>query len=127
MVCQKGCSHCCHISVDITSLEARYIQTNLGINVVDGKSTSDNSGKARIPCSFLSGEGICTIYEHRPYACRTYHAIDDPKYCELLDVNHMQYTSESNGMLNKLFLMIVDLNGNKPIRDIRDFFPNGKA
>ena len=125
MVCEKGCSHCCHIDVLVTSVEAQYIHRNLGIAPRAGHSISTGHSEAKRPCPFLSNNNCCSIYEHRPFACRTYFAVDDPALCEDPNCEHVTYTSKSNGMLNQLFLMLGFVNGSQPIRDIRDFFPNG--
>ena len=123
MVCEKGCSHCCRIDVAVTAVEAQYIQKNVGITPDMGHTVTSGHGDTKQPCSFLDAAGTCTIYAHRPFACRAFYALDNPAFCESLDTPHVTYTSESNGMLNKLFMMIAHLNGRQPIRDIRDFFP----
>lgn len=125
MVCEKGCSHCCRIDVLVSSVEAKYIERNLGLVPRVGHSISSGHSEAKRPCPFLGDGSTCSIYEHRPFACRTYHAVDDPALCEDANAIHVTYTSKSNGMLNKLFHMVGFINGNRPIRDIRDFFPNG--
>lgn len=127
MVCEKGCSHCCKIDVLVSSVEAQYIQKNLSIPLDVGNSFSAGHSEAKRHCTFLDGDSICSIYEHRPFACRTYYTLDDPMLCEDNKAFHVTYTNKSNGLLNKLFHMIGSINGIRPIRDIRDFFPNGKA
>ena len=81
MVCERGCSHCCHIDVVVSSVEAQYIHKNLGIAPRAGQSISSGHSDAKRPCPFLGIDGSCSIYEHRPFACRTYHAVDDPALC----------------------------------------------
>lgn len=125
MVCEKGCSHCCRIDVLVTFAEAQYIKKNLGISPRTGHSISTGHSKAKRPCPFLGADSSCSIYAHRPFVCRTYHAVDDPALCEDQNSIHVTYTSKSNGMLNKLLHMVAFVNGKQPIRDIRDFFPNG--
>ncbi|MDR0780167.1 MAG: YkgJ family cysteine cluster protein [Pseudomonadales bacterium] len=126
MVCQKGCAHCCRIDVLVSSIEAQYIERNLGVVPRSSNSISSGHSESKKSCPFLSEDSACSIYEYRPFACRTYHAVDDPALCEDMDATHVTYTSKSNGTLNKLFYIIGFLNGNRPIRDIRDFFPNGR-
>ncbi len=125
MVCEKGCSHCCRIDVLVTFVEAQYIEKNLGPVLCAGHAISSGHSEAKRPCPFLSDDSTCSIYEHRPFACRTYYALDNPALCEDANAFHVTYTSKSNRMLNELLNMIGFINGNRPIRDIRDFFPSG--
>lgn len=122
-MCQKGCSHCCKIDVNITSLEAEYISINTGIKSDEGSSvTSDH----RDTCPFLGEQGECKIYKYRPFNCRTFHTIDDPKYCEDGEELHMIYGASSFGygsrMLMKCAQVVSHINNGLPKRDIRDFF-----
>lgn len=126
MVCQKGCSHCCKIDVLVTSIEAQYIQKNLGFTPDSGYSISSGHGDSKRPCTFLSSEDVCSIYQYRPFACRTFHAMDNPSMCKDTSAIHATYSSKNNGMLGKLLHMVANINNNRAIRDIRDFFPNGK-
>lgn len=121
-VCEKGCSHCCHVKVPITSLEASYIQRKACISKDDGKSITIFNDRQKVPCTFLCTEGSCTIYKFRPFTCRTYHVIDDPKYCKQQIIQHVEYKSESNVVLKKLEKIILYLNDGESIRDIRDYF-----
>ncbi|MEO6883306.1 MAG: YkgJ family cysteine cluster protein [Bacteroidia bacterium] len=38
------------------------------------------------PCTFLDAENLCTIYDHRPTACREYPHTDRKKFYQLLDL-----------------------------------------
>ena len=125
-VCVKGCSHCCFIDVGVLFVEAQYIQMNLGIRADPGVSWSENYVGKGIPCNFLSREGTCTVYAHRPFACRTFHAFDDPKYCADNSA-HATYTGKSHPLLIKISVVLESLNQDRPIRDIRDFFPAMKT
>ncbi len=124
MVCEKGCFHCCRIDVNVTYVEAQYIRKNRGIAPASGHSISSGHTDAKSPCTFLDTNGYCSIYEHRPFACRTFHAMDDPSLCEDVGTPHVTYTSKSNSVFKQLFHMVAFINNNEPIRDIRDFFPN---
>ena len=33
------------------------------------------------PCPFLSKEGACGVYEHRPMSCRMFFSYSDPRFC----------------------------------------------
>ncbi|HVU13088.1 MAG TPA: YkgJ family cysteine cluster protein [Phototrophicaceae bacterium] len=80
----KQCANCCHnlnvyllpedaqrlsdgLMIPLEEVETRYIEHAEAEKV-------DEWGKFRTrPCVFLSGK-LCSIYEHRPGACRTYPA-----------------------------------------------------
>jgi len=123
-VCQKGCNHCCKINVDISVLEAEYIRQNIN-NLPQSKSLSYKIGKTKTPCPFLGTKGQCTIYKYRPFNCRTFHTLDNPKYCETGE-NHQIYGASSVGygsnMLMNISLVIKKLNGGHNNSDIRRFF-----
>lgn len=86
--CAAGCTFCCHLPVDITAPEALRIVAYLRqtrspealaeiharlaatAGQVYGLSYEDHS-QARIPCALLS-DGRCTVYPHRPLACRAW-------------------------------------------------------
>jgi Fe-S-cluster containining protein len=63
--CRKGCSGCCTDDLTVFEVEADEIRRNY--------TDLLRSGEAHTPgaCAFLSSEGLCRIYEHRPYVCRT--------------------------------------------------------
>ncbi len=125
MVCEKGCSHCCKIDVYMTSVEAQYIHKNLDIAPTTGHSLTSGHGQAKRPCTFLDNTGACAIYEYRPFSCRTYFTLDNPMFCKDIEVEHISYTSTSNGLLYKLLELTAYINAKQPIRDVRDFFPSG--
>ncbi len=110
--CKKGCSTCCNLVVEITAIEADlikdYVIKNFGqeeIKTLEGKLKNDcyhypNSQhclsddslrlkhfKLNRPCSFLSPNGECTIYEVRPINCRSYLVFSDPETCKPKDGN----------------------------------------
>lgn len=122
--CSKGCSHCCRIDVHITSLEAEYIQVMTGIPYRPGRTvTKDHTSR----CPFLSDVGGCGIYQHRPLACRIYHAVGVPDDCAP-GRTQMQYGAPPQfgnpiyaSFVRWLQFNMIHLGGN--IRDIRDFFP----
>src|SRR5690606_34224108 len=67
--CKKGCNHCCHYEIAITDLEVEYIRSKVKVK----KLKFINAGKE---CPFLKN-GICSIYEVRPFICRRHLSIVD--------------------------------------------------
>ena len=129
-VCNKGCSACCSITVEMTELEARYIEKNTGIKIKadsflrrpkTGGSASSLFVK-KSPCSLLTSDGACSVYEYRPFPCRVFMTFDSPKYCEEISTPHATLTPHSSPQLQALEWGIDKLNGTGGRGDIRDFF-----
>ena len=38
------------------------------------------------PCAFLGEDNYCTVYEHRPTACREYPHTDRKRFYQVLDI-----------------------------------------
>ncbi|WP_368073434.1 YkgJ family cysteine cluster protein [Ralstonia sp. NFACC01] len=126
--CSKGCSHCCSIDVQLTTLEAEYIQVYAGVplDAREGLTTGH-----RTPCPFLTDAGACGIYEHRPVVCRIYHALGDPKNC-LPGRSQIQYGAPpkyGNDIFANLVRWVhhVTAHANGTCKDIRNFFPYPRA
>jgi Fe-S-cluster containining protein len=126
--CSKGCSHCCSIDVQLTTLEAEYIQVHAGVPIhPEGGLTTGH----RTPCPFLTDAGACGIYEHRPVVCRIYHALGDPRNCQP-GRPQMQYGAPpqyGNDIFANLVGWVhhVTAYANGTCKDIRDFFPYPRA
>lgn len=121
----KGCSHCCHIPVAITKVEAKQMALDLGITAKPAKAFVGSERQERFgydyPCPFLK-EGACSIYDQRPLACRIHFSMDaDDLLCRLdqtgVPVPYMNVTGFQMAQLN--------VTNFSPIGDIRDFFPQG--
>jgi uncharacterized protein len=126
--CSKGCSHCCSIDVQLTTLEAEYIQVHTGVPLRAGGELTTGH---RAPCPFLTGAGGCGIYEHRPVVCRTFHALGDPKNCQP-GRSQIQYGAPpqyGNDIFANLIGWVhhVTVHANGTCKDIRDFFPHPRA
>lgn len=119
-VCGNRCSACCKSDVLITTLEAEYIEIKTGIKTKKLKNytTSHNSN-----CPFLLDES-CSIYEYRPFNCRTLYTLDDPKYCISGEEHQLYGLQGGKGItiLEELKKYVDRLNQKRPIADIRDFF-----
>ncbi|HFF7243221.1 TPA: YkgJ family cysteine cluster protein, partial [Klebsiella pneumoniae] len=120
-VCQKGCSACCKIGVEMTALEASFIEKNTSHRIVSNKQ---RKLKTNTDCPFLI-DGICSIYEYRPFNCRTFFTVDNPKYCETPNEPHRTYGSLGGQDINIIYQFrkyIDHLNGKRKKSDIRFFF-----
>lgn len=121
--CDNGCSFCCHQPVMITQLEARYIGRKLGIlPKIPTYTIEPNPAYIGTPCPFLK-DGKCSIYEHRPFACRVLYSVDDgPEPCEIT----LPYDPGRVAQLdNEQFYRVAVTALNDQIMymaDIRDFF-----
>lgn len=130
MSCKKGCSHCCRIDVQITTLEAELIQVRQGIPAHPAPQFTFGH---RDPCPFLVPDGSCGIYESRPLICRMYQVAGDPEHCQ---DGHEQltYVSAEKGHfgnahfdnLMRWLKHVVESNPGCRFADIRDFFPGRK-
>lgn len=94
--CEKGCSFCCYINVDISMDEGEAIVDHLGEDKI---ATIKNEIKTRkdqckenyfeVPyeqrkCLFLENN-LCSIYPIRPLVCRKYLVASDPNDCNFKD------------------------------------------
>lgn len=127
MSCSKGCSHCCHMDVQLSPLEAAYIQMRTGTQMHQPRSLTTGH---LTPCPFLSEAGACSVYDARPLVCRIFHAMGDPENCrpgrDQLQYGHPPtYGNEVFANLMGWIRHQETQNGWSP-RDIRDFFPNDR-
>lgn len=128
MSCSKGCSYCCNMDVQITTLEAAYIQVHTGVILREaGPFTTGH----RDPCPFLTngGGGTCGIYLARPLMCRLYHAVGVPENCKhgCTQIHYGHPPLFGNDIFANLVRWVhhVTIEGGGTLRDIRDFFPAG--
>ncbi len=103
--CRPGCSTCCSVNVSITSLEASYLckHTALSDTRLQERINAANHRPHFIPtvttnkiaqyclrqqkppeeegihapgqCPLLDSEGLCSVYENRPFSCRAMSSI----------------------------------------------------
>lgn len=130
--CQKGCSNCCYIRVEVSQVEADAIGQRIGRAAVQLKPTHRMPEKTTFnkstPCTFLK-DGLCSIYDVRPLSCRN--AVN-------LDVDNLLCSFENLDLANARDPRAVGIHymGMGPIQfaynrvsagavfgDIRDFFP----
>lgn len=135
--CRRGCAHCCHLPVAITSAEAQVIGDAIGrspaklydaLTVKDlatdpGFAQRQQGAERRVlgtPCPFL-WRGECTVYEQRPFACRTHLSLDDDDLlCRLIEGVDVPVPYANASMVYGVFLAAQP---NEQLADIRAFFP----
>ncbi len=91
-VCHPGCSTCCTVDIVCTTLEVSfllkkyqiskdifptiYYRPSISINesaklYINAKTPKpETSQRALTPCPLLTEDGLCSVYEYRPFACR---------------------------------------------------------
>jgi uncharacterized protein len=116
--CKKGCSHCCYITVSVSSLEAEFIKQRTGIKRVVDFVKRDFFGT---PCPFLNNN-ICSISKYRPFVCRRHNALfDNPRWCDLDLCNSFMFPQVRFSEIDKSYQLILAKSGASLI-DIRQAF-----
>ncbi|MBC7371786.1 MAG: YkgJ family cysteine cluster protein [Bdellovibrionaceae bacterium] len=97
--CFKGCSHCCHLEVEVTNYETEILQgilmaghpidrvrlTLQGHRKLQDSAWRNLKKKAENRCVFLGADEACSIYEDRPVMCRRHSVTSNPQHCADLD------------------------------------------
>lgn len=128
VACRRGCSHCCHIAVALTVAEAEAVGKRIGRKPhkdvplrIDAKIGVEWG--YHNPCTFLRN-GECSIYAHRPLACRAHYSLDvDALLCELRPPQASPVPYMNPLDINTLMLKAVQPESPNCIADIREFFP----
>lgn len=124
VACKKGCSSCCKMNVTISQIEANLIGEKTGKRVNQlSKSINHNSDEfIGISCMFLK-DGLCSIYDNRPFVCRKHLWFDtSPYWCDperSLGVEMPMI--EFSGAVGAFFDVTKTSSGGVHA-DIRDFF-----
>lgn len=76
MACNSGCSHCCHVRLTITAVEADAIQRLVDAMPPAAAAALSANAAAAAPdrCAALDTNGRCLIYAARPIVCRSHGA-----------------------------------------------------
>jgi hypothetical protein len=135
--CREGCSHCCHIPVTISHVEADLIGRATGRALAQPAKTvrldpskivqGDVEALARVqereqhtPCPFLAADR-CDVYAVRPMACRWLLNLDDDDLlCRLVEGTPIPVPYADSRHLKALYLLAQP---GAELADIRDFFP----
>lgn len=124
--CRRGCAHCCHLRVEMTQLEAEQLGEAIGRR----PNTRHRYRPAQLeaygldtPCPFLEGRD-CSIYAHRPLACRKHHNLDiDALFCRLDLPVHYRHGFAQVRMDAVMLVWGTAMTPGMGVADIRDWFP----
>lgn len=128
VACRKGCAHCCYQSIEISRLEAEYIEKQTGISPADLTNPPRRdplSFSEKTPCPFLK-QGTCSIYEFRPIICRIHVSLDLDDYWCRFENWHKPGAVVPKPSFRSIAdaFNVLNEKTHSPVADIRDFFPN---
>ena len=119
--CKKGCSYCCSCYVTIIDIEIQFIEKNNKEIKRKKQFDTDNKGVGT-PCLFLKN-GVCSIYESRPYVCRRHVMLTpDNSVCTEDNVHKHELQLLAWSELDKSYDFIKAVSGSNKLYDIRDVF-----
>jgi uncharacterized protein len=128
--CARGCGHCCHVSVPITAMEAKWMGERLNIQPMEVKQSIRHDLSefgTHTPCPFLAN-GECSIYEVRPLTCRMHMNFDRDNYWCLHENWQKPDAEIPRPTIQPLIDAYHQVTANERVMaDIRDFFPQGRA
>jgi len=92
VACERGCSYCCHLRVEIRPHEAFVLAEHIAAHFDDAQRAATIARieanlrriaplsaaahvRAGIPCALLDRDGTCSAYDARPAACRKYYSV----------------------------------------------------
>jgi uncharacterized protein len=124
--CKSGCSSCCYQAVVLPPQEAQYIGSHIKRKAKQPKRWITTPQQVEhhakqfntsTPCPFLK-DGNCSIYEHRPLACRTH--INMTRNADPCDLSMVRETAALDLRIFDQALMRIC---QAYPADLRDYFP----
>lgn len=128
VACKRGCADCCRMNVTISTEEATRIAAASGrvAKKLFRSVRHDIDTFAGVPCPFLDGDGVCSIYLDRPLACRNHASFDeDAKLCTPTLMNNAEMPMVNYDGLGEALGALAAMGKGSVFADIRDFFPQG--
>lgn len=126
VACKDGCASCCHMNVSLTAAEADRLGKAIGrrptaLSRTVKRSIDYFSGQ---PCPFLDAKRRCSVYAHRPLACRKHSSFfEDDAACRPDMMNELEVPMLSFSGLDAALFRASDEKSDPVLGDIRDFFP----
>ena len=119
--CKKGCSYCCSYYIAISDIEIEFIEKNNKKIKRKKQFNTDNKGVGSL-CLFLEN-GVCSIYESRPYVCRRHVVLTpDNSVCTQDNAHTHRFQFVDWPELDKSYASIRAASGSTKLHDIRDVF-----
>lgn len=126
VACKRGCSHCCHCAVMLPKAEAELIGQLINRKPADAPPRLDHESIEwgyHNPCTFLSANGECSIYEFRPLECRLMFSADvDDLLCQLRPPHTNQMPLVDMRHITQVQVGVISRDG-LHFADIREWFP----
>jgi Fe-S-cluster containining protein len=128
--CSRGCSKCCHMATMLTAQEATLIAQQTGARLAEPQvyfsgADGEHERYAGQPCPFLKND-VCSIYQHRPFACRVHVHIDrDNTLCQVVPGERIRVPMLDTMEFDTRYVAAFGGPFSAKLADIREFFPKG--
>lgn len=118
--CFKGCSACCSEALYASEAEADFILAGMtaaqkaqAVSRLDDwiakvrpilpEHMPDAMSYRRLqaPCPLLV-DGLCSVYQRRPFGCRQFYALGNPKDCDLPAREHQKFAAFSDDLFRSI-------------------------